>query len=83
MIPWRSHLLLPTVTAPTPIVVAAPALIHPDGETAEPYIIGIYEAHPDGRIEGEDIGTPPNCPHWYWAFEADVVAGMPTYKVAP
>lgn len=80
MIQWRSHLLLPTVTEPTTIVVAAPGYTG-RGEEFDPFVIGMYQAFPDGRVEGEITGMPPSEPNWFWCFETDICVGLPTYPV--
>ena len=80
MIPWLSHLLLPTVTEPTTILVALPGVEASDGTVEPAFLLGIYEAFPDGRIEG-DSGRPPDCPEWFWVYEDAILRGVPTYKV--
>lgn len=68
---WKHHSDLPKFIRPTSILVA-----WPDDDGAGAYLAGLYAVNPDGSIEAESDGTPPDEPY-FWVTEEELLETMP------
>ena len=67
---WKPHTMPPVVERPTSILVAWPG---DDG--GGPFLDGLYNATPDGRITAETDGTALQVPY-FWVTEDEVLEGL-------
>jgi len=68
---WKPHTTAPIADGPTSILVA-----WPDDEAHGAYLAGLYAVLPNGRIESERDGTPPDEPY-FWVTEDEVLEAKP------